>query len=48
MKRPTENGITTVRGDQKSARECYTNSLRKAKPIDVNVILMDIEEDDDP
>lgn len=48
MKFPTKNSITTFRGDQRNAKECYSNSLRKAEPKDVNFILMDIDEDDDP
>lgn len=41
-----ENDIATTRGDQINARECYLNSLRKAEPRDVNIILLDIYMDD--
>lgn len=27
--------------------KCYSNSLRKVEPRDVNVVLMDIDDDDD-
>lgn len=43
MKFPTEHGVATVRGDQRSLRLCYTNSIRKAEPRNVNVILMEID-----
>lgn len=46
MKFPTTNDIAIVRGDQISARQCYLNSLRKAKPRDVIIILMDIDMND--
>lgn len=45
---PMENCIATVRGAQQNIRECYFNSIRKAEPRSVNVILMDIDEDNDP
>lgn len=48
MKFPIENCIATVRGDQRSARECYSNSILKVEPRSVNVILMDIDEVDNP
>lgn len=43
MKFPTELDIATARDDQMSIKEHYLNSFRKAKPRDVNVILMDID-----
>lgn len=48
MKFPTENRIATVKGDKRSIRECCSLSIRKAEPRDVNFILMDIDEVDDP
>lgn len=47
MKFIIENGIAIVREHQISAGECYTNSLRKAKSMDVNAILMDIDINND-
>lgn len=46
MKFPMENGIVTVKSNQRNAREYYSNSIRKAEPSDINVILMDIDMDD--
>ncbi|XP_022846306.1 uncharacterized protein LOC111369054 [Olea europaea var. sylvestris] len=42
MKFPTENGVTTVRGDQKGSRECYLSSIKKVEPRDIHVIIADI------
>lgn len=47
IKFPTKNGITTVRGDQRGAREYFSNSLRKAEPRTL-VIFTDIDVDDLP
>lgn len=44
MKFPTENGIAKVGGDQRGAKECYSNSIWKVELRSVNVILMDIDE----
>lgn len=30
-----EQGITTIRGDQKRVRKCYLNLIRKVKPRDL-------------
>lgn len=38
MKFLTEQGITMVKDDQRGARKCYLNLIRKAKPKDANVI----------
>lgn len=48
MKFPTKNGITTIRDDQMSARECYLNFPRKAEPRYANVILVHIDMNDTP
>lgn len=45
---PTKRGIATVRGDQRSARECYSSFLQKVELRSVNVILMKINEVDNP
>lgn len=46
MKFPIQNDIATVK-DQRSVKECYSNSFRKVETKDVNVILIDIDENDD-
>ncbi|XP_022856148.1 uncharacterized protein LOC111377303 [Olea europaea var. sylvestris] len=38
---PMENGVATVRSDQRGSRECYLNSIRKAEPQDIHVIIVD-------
>jgi len=43
MKFPIEHKNATVRDDQKGVRKCYLNSIRKAEPWDVNVVLMDVD-----
>lgn len=47
IKFPTKNGIATIRGDQRNARKCYSNSIRKVESRSMNVILMDIDEIED-
>ncbi|XP_022846413.1 uncharacterized protein LOC111369168 [Olea europaea var. sylvestris] len=42
MKFSTENGVATVRGDQRGSRECYLSSIKKVEPRDVHVIIADI------
>lgn len=42
MKFLAKKGITKFKGDQSSAKECYSNSLKKVEPRDINVILNDI------
>lgn len=43
MKFSIEQGIKKVRGDQREAWEYYLNSIRKAEPKDVNVIITNME-----
>lgn len=45
---PNKKGITIVKGDQQSARECYSCSIRKVEPRSIKFILMDINGIDDP
>lgn len=40
--------IATVRDDQRSVREFYFNSIKKAELRNVNVVLMDFDEIDNP
>lgn len=48
MKFPVEHSISTVKDDQRSARECYSNFFKKAESRDVNLILRDNDTNDDP
>ncbi|XP_022856262.1 uncharacterized protein LOC111377400 [Olea europaea var. sylvestris] len=48
MKFSMENGVATVRGDQRGSRECYLSSIRKVEPRDVHVIIVDIVMTDVP
>lgn len=42
-----ENDIATVRDDQRSTMDYYSNFLKKAISGDFNIILMDIDGNDD-
>lgn len=42
MKFLTKNGMATKKGDQRRSRECYLSSIKKVKPRDVHVIIVDI------
>ncbi|XP_022851659.1 uncharacterized protein LOC111373373 [Olea europaea var. sylvestris] len=48
MKFSTKNEMKTVRSNQRGLRECYLSSIRKAKPWDVNVIIIDMDMIDVP
>lgn len=48
MKFPADQGIATVRGDQRGVRECYLNSIRKVDPRYINVVIMDMDMLDAP
>lgn len=46
MKFPIEKGIATVWGNQMESKECYLNSLWKAKSQSINLLIIDIEMSD--
>lgn len=43
MKFPTECSIAIVKGDEVASKKGYLNSLRKVKPQNVNIVLVDTE-----
>ncbi|XP_022883683.1 uncharacterized protein LOC111400502 [Olea europaea var. sylvestris] len=48
IKLPTENGVITVKGNQRGSRECYLSSIRNGDPRDVHAILTDADMADIP
>lgn len=48
MKFPNDHEVETIRGNQRGTRECYLGSIRKAKPWDVKVIIVDMDMIDVP